>query len=93
MDFESMAKDPVKLEEHWTQKAAKVLVGKKIVKVQYMTADETEDLMWYSRPLSFKLDDGTWVIPQSDDEGNNGGVLGYSHEDEDKYDDHVMPVL
>tara|TARA_R110002096_G_scaffold255618_2_gene448901 strand:+ start:3918 stop:4172 length:255 start_codon:yes stop_codon:yes gene_type:complete len=82
-----------KIEKRWTKKAAGVLVGKKIVKVQYMTAGETEDLMWYSRPLSFKLDDGTWVIPQSDNEGNNGGVLSYSHEDEDKYDYWVMPVL
>jgi len=93
MDFESMAKDPVKLENHWTKKAEKVLLGKRIVKVQYMTADETEDMGWFKRPIAFKLSDDTWVVAQCDDEGNDGGVLTYSHEDDKKYDDWVMPVL
>lgn len=80
-------------ENRWTKSAKNVLLGKKIVKVQYMTEDETEDMGWHSRPIAFKLDDGTWVVAQCDDEGNDGGVLTYSHEDENKYDDHVMPVL
>tara|TARA_B100001094_G_C18082415_1_gene745929 strand:+ start:562 stop:843 length:282 start_codon:yes stop_codon:yes gene_type:complete len=93
MDFESMAKDPVKLEKHWTKKAQKVLLGKKIIRVQYMSADETEDMGWYKRPIAFQLSDNTWVVAQCDDEGNDGGVLTYSHEDDKKYDDWVMPVL
>ena len=80
-------------EDRWTKSAKNVLLGKKIVKVQYMTETEAEDMGWGNRPIAFKLDDGTWVIAQMDDEGNDGGVLFYSHEDDDKYNDWVMPVL
>ena len=80
-------------ESKWTKSAKNVLLGKKIVKVEYMTKDEAEDMGWSSRPIAFKLNDGTWVVAQMDDEGNDGGVLTYSHEDDDKYDDRVMPVL
>ncbi len=89
-------------EDRWTKSAENVLLGKKIIAVEYISEDEAEDMGWHSRPIAFKLDDGTWVVAQCDDEGNNGGVLAYSHEDDDKYsmdskcnkyDDRVMPVL
>ena len=81
------------IEKRWTESAENVLLGKKIVKVQYMTAYECDDMMWNNRPIAFKLNDGTWVIAQSDDEGNDGGVLTYSHKDDNKYDDNVIPVI
>tara|TARA_R100001443_G_scaffold90_9_gene360 strand:- start:972 stop:1256 length:285 start_codon:yes stop_codon:yes gene_type:complete len=93
MDYESMAKDPVKLENYWTKLAGNVLLGKKIVHVKYMSQEEAEEFGWFNRPVAFKLDDGTWVIAQSDDEGNDGGVLHYTHKDEEKYQDWCMPVL
>jgi hypothetical protein len=85
--------DPVKLENYWTKLAGNVLLGKKIVHVQYMSKEEAEEIGWFKRPVAFKLDDGTWVIAQCDDEGNDGGVLYYTHEDKDKYKDWCMPVL
>ena len=30
---------------------------------------------WYSRPVAFLLDNGVWIFPSADDEGNNGGAL------------------
>jgi len=32
-------------------------------------------MMWSSKPVCFQLDDGTWLYPSQDDEGNNGGAL------------------
>ena len=61
--------------KHWQDKANKMLVGKKIVKVQWMNDKEIEDIGWHSRPVCMQLDDGTWIFPMADDEGNDGGAL------------------
>ena len=57
------------LTESWTTDAEKVLLNKRIVKVEYMTAKESNDYMWNNRPITFLLDDGTRIIAQMDDEG------------------------
>ena len=62
----------------WTKKASDILLGKRIVKVEYMSGDDVEETGWYSCPVLLQLEDGTWLIPQSDDEGNDGGALGVS---------------
>ena len=90
--------DPVKLEKYWTKKAEKVLLGKTIVKVHYMPKKVVDDWGWYKRPIMFTLNDGTLVIAQMDDEGNDGGVLwSKSPSNKDEYDEYsdetVMPVL
>ena len=77
------------LTESWTTDAEKVLLNKRIVKVEYMTAKESNDYMWNNRPITFLLDDGTRIIAQMDDEGNDGGVLWYGTQD----DEGVFPVL
>ena len=59
----------------WTDKANEFLLGKKIVKVRYLNNKEAQDFMWDDRPVVFQLDNGTWIIPMCDDEGNNGGAL------------------
>ena len=59
--------------ELWEEKARKLFEGKKIISVRYMTEKEAEENDMDARPLCFKLNDGTIVIPLSDDEGNNGG--------------------
>ena len=45
--------------------------------------------MWYSRPLCFQLNDGTWVYPMRDDEGNDGGAMSYINDTECE----TFPVL
>ena len=77
------------LTEKWTKYAEKRLLDRKIVKVEYMTSDECNEYMWYKRPITFILDNGTRVIAMQDDEGNNGGVLTCLTE---KSED-VLPVL
>ena len=77
------------LTNEWTTEAEKVLLNKRIIKVEYMTPKESEDYMWNNRPITFILDDGTRIIAQRDDEGNDGGVLWYGTQD----DEGVLPVL
>jgi hypothetical protein len=64
-----------KVEKYWNEQAKKLLEGKKIVSVRYMTNQEAEENGIDAKPISFKLDTGEVVVVQSDDEGNNGGSL------------------
>ena len=85
-------------EKYWKKRASDALVGRKIVGVQYMTKENAEESGWYARPLFLILDDGSFLFPQSDDEGNDGGALGHvaadEKLDEDGYDHTpIFPVL
>ena len=73
----------------WTTEAEKILLNKRIIKVEYMSLKEADNYMWNNRPITFILEDGTRIIAQMDDEGNDGGVLWYGTED----DEGVLPVL
>ena len=53
----------------------RVLVGKRIVSIRRVTTDECANLGWYKRPLVLELDDNTCLVPQTDDEGNDGGAM------------------
>ena len=92
------------LTKKWTEYAEDRLVGRKIVKVAYLTDEECEkDFGWYKRPITFTLDDGKVIIAQMDDEGNDGGVLyieypgetvEYKHSPGVKFQkSEVLPVL
>ena len=63
------------VEKYWTDKISKHLVGKTITKVEYIGDDEMEESMWYKRPIAICLDNRHWLIPMSDDEGNDGGAI------------------
>ena len=79
---EHMEKEMIdKLEQQWIQRISKLLVGKKIVKVEYMNQTDAEEQGWYKRPIQIRLEDGTWLTPSMDDEGNDGGALFTSDED------------
>ena len=54
-----------------------------------MTKKEAEENDIEARPLCFKLDDGTIVIPLSDDEGNNGGAFQLIKKDKC----YLLPVM
>ena len=77
------------LTKRWTGVAENVLLGRQIIKVEYMEQEECDDYGWHSRPITFFLDNGTRVIAQSDDEGNDGGVLTCLT----KETEEVLPVL
>jgi len=73
----------------WTKVAENVLLGRQIVRVEYMEQEECDDYMWHKRPITFFLDNGTRVIAQCDDEGNDGGVLTCLTKNKEE----VLPVL
>ena len=62
----------------WTEEVEKLLVGRKIVKIEWMDNKEAEECGWYSRPICMLLDSGVWIYPMRDDEGNDGGALATS---------------
>lgn len=78
-----------KLTDKWNKVAEKMLLGRQIVRVEYMGKKECERYMWYNRPITFILDNGTRVIAMKDDEGNDGGVLTCLT----KTKEEVLPVL
>ena len=63
------------LRQQWKNRLSPEILGQRIVRVRYMTKTEAEDFGWYKSPLMMMLDNGTWLIPQQDDEGNDGGAL------------------
>ena len=73
----------------WTEVAKTVMLGKKIVRVGYISKDEAADYMWNCRGVYFILDDGTKCIGMRDDEGNDAGVIAYVNEGVDA----VLPVI
>lgn len=60
-------------EKKWLTKIIPFLVGKTIKSVRYMTPEETEDAGWNSRPLIIQFEDGSYIYPMKDDEGNDAG--------------------
>ena len=75
-------------EEKWIEAIRKSLVGKKVTGITYMTEDQCEANLWYSRPVVIIFDDGSYIIPLSDDEGNNAGALATSDDELP-----IMPVM
>ena len=82
--------DPLYKEKYdWAQRY-KNLIGKRIVRVRYLTIEETDSSGWYSSPIVIELEDGQALIPQADDEGNYGGALWVANS---KCLDDLIPVI
>ena len=78
------------LEKKWTKHIDEKIVGRKIVRVEYLSNESTESFHWYNRPIVLILDDGSEIIPSMDDEGNDGGALFFLDKIGDWY---TFPVL
>jgi len=63
------------IQEYWTEKINKELLGRKITKIEYLTKDEVDNNMWYKSPIAIQLDNRIWLVPMADDEGNDGGSI------------------
>lgn len=64
-----------KVRKRWTKLAEKLLLGRKIIKIEWQTTDEANTYDWFNQAIKLYLDDGTIIMPQNDDEGNDAGVL------------------
>ena len=76
------------LTQYWNDRISKILVGKKIIKVEYMTKEDAEDMGIDFRPIQIQLDNGVWLTPMSDDEGNDAGAIHTNLKN-----NSVIPVL
>mgnify|MGYP003139833002 CR=1 FL=1 len=63
------------LKKKWEDQIKKTFLNKKIVRVEYLSKKEANEMDWYNVPCSFQLDNGVWFYPSRDDEGNDGGSL------------------
>ena len=70
--------DGKSVEQYWTDLITKYLVGRKIVKVEYISENEMKENMWYKKPIAIQLDGKDWLVPMADDEGNDGGAISTS---------------
>ena len=59
-------------EEYWNNEV-QVLVGKTIVKAEYMSDDQMEDFGWDDKGLQITFKDGSMMLLSADDEGNGPG--------------------
>ena len=60
------------------KKFSKLLLGKTICNVRYLSPSECGDMGWNKSPLVIEFNDKTCIVPQMDDEGNDGGALLYN---------------
>lgn len=56
-------------------KANALLTGRTIKRVRMLSKDEAEQFMWWKTGPVIELDDGTLLVAQSDNEGNNAGAI------------------
>jgi hypothetical protein len=81
-----MVSEKKKMIDKWDKVSQDVLQGRTIVEVRYLNDEEMEMMGFYSRPICFILDNGTYCTLSSYDEGNDGGVLFYN-------ENGVLPTL
>lgn len=72
-----MAKEETReqTKKRWADEAKKHLVGKKIIEVRYLNEEECKGMGWSEAPLAIFFEDGSYIFPSQDDEGNGGGSL------------------
>lgn len=59
----------------WVKDIEKVVKGKTIVNVRYMTDEEVEIMGWGAAAVVLQLSNGTLIYPSMDDEGNGAGAI------------------
>ena len=84
--------DPLYKEKAKWAKQFNHLVGLRIMGIRYLTKEETDASAWYSSPIVIELSDGSALIPQSDDEGNDGGALWIANSKQSSNSD-LIPVI
>ena len=59
----------------WQKIIEKYLLGKSIIKIEYMSEKDSEEQGFDCRPIQLLLNNGIWLTITSDDEGNDGGAI------------------
>jgi len=79
---ELVEQSKAELREHWGNLASNYLVGKTIRRVRYFNERETEEMGWISNGLVIEFTDGHWIVPMSDNKGNEAGAIWTSSQSE-----------
>lgn len=77
------------LHKKWSKISSDLLKGKTVAGVRYMTDEEVESFGWYKCAPIVLFTDGSALIPQSDDEGNDSGALFVHTKDKQE----VLPTI
>ena len=72
----------------WEWIGRNMLEGKTIAAVRYMTEEEAANSGFCSSPIVMILDDGSYIFPMRDDEGNDAGALATSDQE-----NPTLPVI
>ena len=64
-----------RLRRKWTVDATREFKGKKVRMIGWMTAKEMKDLEWSHSAPVIEFEDGSYIVAQMDDEGNDAGAL------------------
>ena len=59
----------------WLKTASKLLVGRTIVGVDYISEEERDQHYLAHRAIVLRLDNGLEIFPMADEEGNDAGCL------------------
>lgn len=78
------------LKLRWATEAQRYLLGRTIIEVRWMTPAEQESCGWDNAAVVLQLDDGTYLWPAADDEGNGAGALFGLNK---RGDDFTLPVI
>jgi hypothetical protein len=78
--------------KEWAKRFAS-LVGRSITAVSWMNESEVKATGWHRSAIVIQLDDGTLLIPQMDDEGNDAGALYVQAGSKTKGIETVAPVI
>jgi hypothetical protein len=83
-------KEKIELDKYWVDIARKVLKGRTIKAVNYISEKDADDNLLSNRGLMIMLDNGTMLYPMCDDEGNDFGAIHYTTKEGNS---DVLPVL
>lgn len=76
--------------QRWIKYGEQHLLGRKVVEVRLLTDSELSNLGWDNATFVIFFNDGTYIFPSQDDEGNGPGALfGHSK----KHGDLTFPVM
>jgi len=78
-------KDFDDLRKNWTERATKEFKGKKVKSIEWLTKDEVKQSGWFHAAPVIMFEDGSYMVAQMDDEGNDAGALATSSK--------TMPIL
>lgn len=67
--------------KRWEAEITNKLVGRTIASTRYLNDEEMDAIGWHRRALVIIFDDGEFIFPSADDEGNDAGALFTSFDD------------